>query len=731
MHSISAKTKKLLTYVFGTALAVATVAAVLVVAGCKQKQMPLNTQYISPSAIAATSDGGVVVADAGMNCLYKLNADGSVAKTAEVGAAANGVCVSSDGTVYATVGGLNGKVVVLDSNLNKKAEIEVGHTPVSPVLSPDQSKLYVANRFTGNVSVINTATNKVDDTICDMREPIALAVTSDGTLYVGAHLPAQAMTETNIASVILAVSPDGNITEIEMTNGTTSLKDMCVSPDGKYIVATHIIARYGYPTTQLDRGWINTNAISLISTESKTCYHSVLLDGVDNGAANPYGVTFSPDNEYIAVAIAGTNQVEMIHYNYLLTLLSGVKKTDTPPEDDLTFLDDIRYRIDLPGIGPRAITVSGNYLFAAQYFTGNVVKFTVNRSELYELSLGTQPENNVLRTGEIVWNDGTLCYQGWQTCASCHPDGRADGVNWDNLNDGVGNSKSTKSLLYSYRTPPEMITGIRANAEIATRAGMKYIEFSTVDEELLVALDEYIKSFEPEASPYLNKDGSLSEAAKRGKTLFESAEVGCATCHPAPYFTDLKMYDVGTVNPATDGASQVVSTLDTPTLLEIWRTAPYLYNGKAATIYDVIKTFNENDTHGKTSHLTEEQLRDLEAYVLSIGAEGEDFGVTTVISEDKDGNQSLMTITPGTTIRSVEVRKLTSGAESATVTFELFDKDGKSLAKKSKKTAKLDKNYTESIKLDIKVPENLEKGAYYVVTIHSGNNKATDFKIYC
>lgn len=731
MGSISAKTKKILTCVFGTALAIATVTAVLIIAGCKPKQMPLNTKYISPSDLAATADGGVVVADAGMNCVYKLNADGTVAATAELGASVSGVCVSSNGTVYATAGGLNGKVFVLDGSLNKKAEIEVGHTPVSPVLSPDQNKLYVANRFTGNVSVINTATNKVDDTICDMREPIALAVTSDGTLYVGAHLPSQAMTETNVSSVVLAVSPDGNITEIEMTNGTTSLKDMCVSPDGKYVVATHIIARYGYPTTQLDRGWINTNAISLIDTSSKTCYHSVLLDGVDEGAANPYGVTFTPNNEYIAVAIAGTNQVEIIHYQYLLTLLSSVNKNSTPPEDDLTFLDDIRYRIDLTGIGPRAITVSGNYLYAAQYFTGNVIKFTFDRSEYYELSLGDQPENSILRTGEIVWNDGTLCYQGWQTCASCHPDGRADGVNWDNLNDGVGNSKSTKSLLYSYRTPPEMITGIRANAEIASRAGMKYIEFATVDEELLLALDEYIKSFEPENSPYLNKDGSLSEAAKRGKTLFESAEVGCATCHTAPYYTDLKMYDVGTVNPATDGASQVVSTLDTPTLLEVWRTAPYLYNGKAATIYDVIKTFNENDTHGKTSHLTEEQLRDLEAYVLSIGAEGEDFGVTTVISEDSKGVESLMTITPGTTIRSLEVRKLTENAESATVTFELFDKDGKSLAKKTKKTGKLDKNYAESIKLDVKVPENLEKGAYYVITIYSGNNKkATDFKMY-
>lgn len=721
--------KKTLTWAAGITAAAVTVAAVLIIAGCRKKEADLNLSYISPSDVAVLSDG-IAVTDAGKNRVYKLDGDGRVVAEFETDGTAGGICVSADGTIYVTAGEAEGKVFVLDGKLKKKAEIDVGHTPVSPVLSPDGSKLYVANRFTGNVSVIDTSKNTVDDTICDLREPIALAVTSDGTLYVGAHLPEQAMTEDVVGSVITAVSPDGNMTDIQLTNGATSLKDMCVSPDGKYIIATHIIARYAYPTTQLDRGWINTNAISLVSTEDKTLYHSVLLDGVDEGAANPYGVTVAPGGEYIAVAVAGTNQVELIHYQYMISKLSSVNADDTPPEDDLAFLDGGRVRIDMPGVGPRAITSGGDYLYVCQYFTGNVVKFRIDNSERYELSLGEQSEENILRKGEIVWNDGRLCYQGWQTCASCHPEGRADGVNWDNLNDGIGNSKSTKSLLYSYRTPPEMITGIRADAETATRAGMKYIEFSDVDEETLKALDEYIKSFEPVQSPYLNRDGTLSESAARGKELFESPEVGCAYCHPAPYFTDLHMYDVGTVDPETDGASQTVSVLDTPTLLEIWRTGPYLYNGKAATIYDVLTTYNKDDRHGKTSHLTEEELRDLEQYVLSIGAEGEEFGVTSVISEAEDGTRTQMALKPGTTIASVEIRRLAPGEQSATVTFELFDGDGTSLARKSKKTSKLDKNYTEWIDLDIKVPEDLKDGAYYVVSISYGNNeKATDLKI--
>lgn len=50
-------------------------------------------------------------------------------------------------------------------------------------------------------------------------------------------------------------------------------------------------------------------------------------------------------------------------------------------------------------------------------------------------------------------------------------------MNWDLMNDGVGNSKNCKSLLFSHPTPPSMISGIRETAEHAVRAGFKFIQF--------------------------------------------------------------------------------------------------------------------------------------------------------------------------------------------------------------------------------------------------------------
>ena len=40
----------------------------------------------------------------------------------------------------------------------------------------------------------------------------------------------------------------------------------------------------------------------------------------------------------------------------------------------------------------------------------------------------TAAEMTEVRKGEQYFNDATLCFQKWQSCASCHPDARADGL---------------------------------------------------------------------------------------------------------------------------------------------------------------------------------------------------------------------------------------------------------------------------------------------------------------
>ena len=95
------------------------------------------------------------------------------------------------------------------------------------------------------------------------------------------------------------------------------------------------------------------------------------------------------------------------------------------------------------------------------------------------------------RQGDMYFHDATICFQNWQSCATCHPnDARMDGLNWDLLNDGMGNPKNTKTLLLSHQTPPCMATGIRKNAEVAVRSGVKYILFMEGNDEIYESIDE-------------------------------------------------------------------------------------------------------------------------------------------------------------------------------------------------------------------------------------------------
>jgi cytochrome c peroxidase len=259
------------------------------------------------------------------------------------------------------------------------------------------------------------------------------------------------------------------------------------------------------------------------------------------------------------------------------------------------------------------MAILGNTVYAAEYFSGTLGRVRLGSEEapkVSSLNLGDEPKMDAARRGEMLFHDGTMCFQQWQSCASCHPGGRTDGLNWDLLNDGMGNPKNTKSLLLAHETPPAMVTGVRPRAEVAVRAGIKHIEMASRPEKDARAIDAYLKSMEPVPSPHL-ADGRLSASAKRGKKLFKQA--GCVRCHGGPHFTDLKKYDVGT------GTGRHEDTrFDVPSLVESWRTAPYLYDGRAATLKEVLREHNRKDRHGETSDLSEKQIEDLAEYVLSL-----------------------------------------------------------------------------------------------------------------
>ena len=559
--------------------------------------------YLSPEFLAPAPGGGAYVTEATAARVAEVSRDGRVVRQWPVAANPTGIAAGG-GFVYVTCGEANGELrkYAPDGKCVKTAA--VGHSPCGPVLSKDGRTVYVLNRFLAQVSVLDAEKMTVVKTVKALREPFAATLGAEGKLlFVANLLPYCASTNDVVAAAVSVVDTRTfAVRHVMLPNGASS-------PDGKSVYVTHTMGRYQLPTTQLERGWMNTAALSVFDGATGAYVNTVLLDDVDRGGANPWGVAVTADGRTLVVAHAGTCELSLIDRAALHDRLakaakgesaSGIVKSAEDVPNDLAFLVSIRRRVLAGGNGPRGVLLSGRTAVTALYFEDAVSLFNLDdpAARAKVIPLGPKPDlsRDRARRGEMLYNDGSMCFQQWQSCASCHPDGRVDGLNWDLLNDGMGNPKQTRSELYNHVTPPTMITGIRKDMHACNAAGLIHIQFVTRPEEDVYCFDAYVEKMKPVPSPYL-VNGKLSARAHGGE----------------PLWTDLKLYDVG-----VGAATETGRKFDTPTLAECWRTAPYLYDGRALTMEEVLTICNPNDKHGETSKLTPGQIKDLAEYVLSL-----------------------------------------------------------------------------------------------------------------
>ena len=288
--------------------------------------------------------------------------------------------------------------------------------------------------------------------------------------------------------------------------------------------------------------------------------------------------------------------------------------------EDRTRSQKFTERVTLGARGGRCAAVVGNRIFVPGYFSDNVEVYRIEADRVkssgrINLFVGNDPATpSTIRKGEEYFCDATeMCLGTWHSCHTCHPFGRAAGIKWDLENDGLGNFKNDKSLLYAHITPPSMITGVRPDAETATRKGIElilFVEASGVEQQA-AAIDEYLKSLRAVPSPWL-VDGRLSEAAQRGKQVFN--RLNCAHCHPPDsFFTDMELHE-GETGPDDIGPHD--GTWDTPTLHEIWRTAPYLHDGRTMALGEVLEV--EPMKGAVTATTSVQDINDLVAYLKSL-----------------------------------------------------------------------------------------------------------------
>lgn len=564
-----------------------------------------NVPYY-PTGVAVNNNKQIIMSEKYNNRVTVYSPDGlNLVSSYSFSQTPTGVCALKD-KIYVTAFTDKGMLYEFDTNKkNVTDSVKVYSGASSPVYDEESGNLYVCNQFDNSVSEIDIENMSVKRTVKVLREPKSAVLSKDSKLlFVTNFLPAQRADLNYVAACVSVIDLKTftKVKDIQLANGSNALRGICITPDGKYVYVSHNLGRYTVPTSQLQQGWMNTSAFSIIDVEKQNYLGVVLVDEPERGAAGIWGIKCNEKN--IFITHSGTHDISVIDHQAMLDKF--LKYPDKSMlEYDLTFLYGLRKRIKIEGNGPRNFILSDDKLIVPTYFADILNFMDIKSLAVSNVNLNPNRTESDIDKGEKYFNDAMHCFQNWQSCNGCHPgDGRTDGMNWDLMNDGVGNSKNCKSMLFSHVTPKCMISGIRASAEVAVRAGYKYIQFFDISEEDAKCVDEYLKSLRPVPSPYL-VDGELSKKAKEGKKVFDKLK--CGECHSGIYYTDMKMHVIGDDVEFEQG-------WDTPTLREVWRTAPYLFDGRAATMQDVFKIHK----HGIDKKVSKKEIEALTEYVNSL-----------------------------------------------------------------------------------------------------------------
>ncbi len=207
-------------------------------------------------------------------------------------------------------------------------------------------------------------------------------------------------------------------------------------------------------------------------------------------------------------------------------------------------------------------------------------------------------------------------------CASCHLEGTDDKMVWF-IADGPRQTPSLAGRLQG--TAPFNWTGSEPELQGNMDRTIKRMGGKGLAKAELAALEQFMLHGLV-APPNPHFDGQLTEAQARGKLLFNDKEVGCAGCHTGGTGTDGVNWDVGTVTAEEKLMEQFRAvaakqkpreiTFNTPSLRGLYYTGPFLHDGSAKTLLDVLNRTAK--TMGKTSHLSSAQKNDLVAYLMTL-----------------------------------------------------------------------------------------------------------------
>ncbi|HLJ76865.1 MAG TPA: beta-propeller fold lactonase family protein [Acidobacteriaceae bacterium] len=559
------------------------------------------------------------------------------------------------------------EVRVLDTRLGRELHvIRVGHQPRGFSFSPDDVRLFVVNSWDDTLSVINVRTNGVTATWKTGFEPSGVATDLSGkTLFVAnrigndisvldaatgelkdtlaggrgaSYITAAAeghrIYATHIYPNLIAhrAPPRSEIAVIDSTQARVidriplpeiaGVFHVAISRDGRLGVAAEIHPKNLVPLAHVEHGWAFADTLTVFGADVGRPIE-VPLDELDRYFARPFGVAIAPDKSRIYVSHGGSDCVTVIDTR---RMLAYIRSHPEPFAEDLSASAHyVAARIPV-GRNPRGLVLSrdGSRLFVANRLDDTISVIDTRTLRVAQtIRLRTPQKVSVLRRGEQTFYSAKYSFQGQFGCANCHIDSTFDGLQWDLEPDGFGRDIVDNRLLEDLRgTEPFKWNGKNPSlpVECGPRTEMYFWRSQQYDDLTLADLVLYIRHLPLRPNRFLAADGVLTPAQERGRQIFYRTvdRLGqpipesnrCAFCHSGPKGTSQKSFDVGTGKP-TDNSG----LLDTPQLMNVALTAPYLHDGSAQSLEEIWTVYNPADRHGRTNDLTKDELNDLIEYL--------------------------------------------------------------------------------------------------------------------
>lgn len=557
---------------------------------------------VSPLSVAISPDGGrAYAANQGDDSLSVISLPaGVVTATLPVGDRPSGVAASPDGRLLALSETGADRVRLLDAlSLETLLLIPVADRPYGLAFSPDSRRLLVTHLLRGEVTVLT------------VQPYLALLplVSSGSSAGVPEPLPASLFEAPApiIFSATLATWP-----QVAPAPGVT------VSADGGRAYLAQTMANgLGYNTGFDTSVFPKVSTLNLLSLSHQLSEH-ISLPETDRPVGLPWDAALAKSDRELWVVNSASNDLSVI---------------------DLSNPTRPRRQANIPvGDNPRGVVISpdGSAAYVNNTLAGTVSVIDAATYLVTEvITVTTLPLPPALLRGKQLYFSSArpeLAMAAWISCNTCHVEGEADGRTWKLQYLGAvppGEQpiilRNTTSLLGMIETYP-----LRWSAEWDESADSEFsVRFEQFGSGLIPAgmnptlgppnqgrsydldcLALFIDSLEVPPRSH-----TLTEQELRGQAIFESPQTQCVSCHPAPLYTDLLQHDVGTA----DGPGEWFGPLiDTPSLRFLFDSAPYLHDGSAASMLDVLLAKNPADEHGVTAQLSPAELQDLIAYLLAL-----------------------------------------------------------------------------------------------------------------